>query len=85
MRSTLSTFTKHTMDRVRRRTSKKQRSMTFGGAQFAPQEPGESEERQQLGQILLQPPDHGGVDSAPARTEPAKGSDRLHPGLTKYL
>ena len=37
-----------------------------GGAQFVPQVPGKGEERQQLRQVLLQPPDPSGVSSAPA-------------------
>jgi len=53
----------------------------FGGTQFAPQMPGKSEKRQQLGQILLQPPDHRRVRSTPARTERAKGNYRLRPAL----
>jgi hypothetical protein len=61
------------MGRVRRRTSTKQRSITLVVRQFAPQVPGKSEERQQFRQVLLQPADHSGVSSAPARAEGAKG------------
>jgi len=43
-----------------------------GGAQFAPQMPGKGEERQQLRQILLQPPNHRRVSSASTRAESAK-------------
>src|SRR5437660_11001898 len=35
------------------------------GAQFAPQVAGDGEEREQLGHILLQPPDHAGLGTAP--------------------
>src|ERR1700693_5153917 len=52
-----------------------------GGAQFAPEVPGKSEERQQLRQILLQPPDHRGINSTPARAERAKGGYCLRPAL----
>src|SRR5438309_9330699 len=51
------------------------------GAQFAPQVAGEGEEREQLGQILLQPPDHGGISPAPAGAEGAKGGYGLRPAL----
>src|SRR6184192_4315509 len=80
MRSTLSTLTKQTMGRVRPHFHKAALDHV-GSAQFAPQVPGKSEERQQLRQILLQPPDHGRVSSAPARAEKAKGGYRLRPAL----
>src|SRR5438132_8620242 len=81
MRSALSTFTKHTMGRVRRRTSTKQRSIMLVVRSLRHRWRGEGEEREQLGQILLQPPDHGGISPAPAGAEGAKGGYGLRPAL----
>jgi hypothetical protein len=52
-----------------------------GGAQFAPQVAGERKERQQLGQVLLQPPHHRRVSSAPAGTKGAKRCFGLPPNF----
>src|SRR3972149_8530433 len=40
-----------------------------GGAQLAPQVPGKAKEGQQLGQVLLQPPDHAGIEPLPMKPE----------------
>ena len=71
IRSTLSTFTKHTIGRVRRRTSTKQRSMTLVVRSFGHRCRG-GEERQQLWQVAFQAAHHGPVLPPPARPEPAK-------------
>src|ERR1019366_2485527 len=81
MRSTLSTLTKQTMGRVLRRTSTTQRSMTLVVRSLRHRCRGKAKEREQLGQVLLQPPDHGGVGSAPARAEGAKGGSGLRPAI----
>jgi hypothetical protein len=81
MRSTLSTFTKQTIGRVRRRTSTKQRSITLGGAQFAPQVRGESEERQQLRQVSFQTPHQAAVVSPPTRPKMAERGFGPDPAL----
>ncbi len=51
IRATLCTFTKQTMDRVRRRTSTKQRSMMLVVRNFFHQRPAYDEERQQFRQV----------------------------------
>ena len=48
-----------------------------GGAQFAPQMPGEREEGKQLGQVALQLFDHGGIFASPASAEGAGSSHGL--------
>ena len=49
----------------------------IGGAELAPQMPGEAEERQQLRQIPFQLPDHGGIMPLPAGAEAPEGGLRL--------
>src|SRR6266496_3279016 len=49
----------------------------IGGAHLLPQVPGQSEERQQFGQIALQSPHHGPVLPQPAGAEAAKRGLRL--------
>jgi len=83
IRSTLSTLTKQNLGPRAAAHLHKAALDDVGGAQFAPQVPGESEERQQLRQVLLQPPDHSGGGSAPARAESAKGGYGLRPALSQ--
>src|SRR5450755_4810987 len=72
MRSTLSTFTKHTLGRVRRRTSTKQRSIRLVVRSFCCRMGGEGEPRQQLRQVALQLAHHGAVLPVPAFPVAAK-------------
>jgi len=67
----------------------------FGGPELSPKVFGKFEEGEQLGQILLQLFYHRGVDSPPARSEPAKrllglagvggAIDRLGSGLDRVI
>src|SRR6266851_948118 len=75
MRSTLSSLTKQTMGRVRRRTSTKQRSMTLVCAQFAPQVRRHLKKGQQLGQVLFELAHQSGISFLPVRLEGAKRPD----------
>jgi len=86
MRSTLSTFTKHTMGR----TSTKQRSITWWYA-ASPQMPGQGEHREQFRKIALQMAHHRSVVPQTTGAEAAKRGlgvgpafgqeDRLRAGL----
>src|SRR5579875_2489527 len=53
----------------------------IGGAQLAPQVLGKTEEDQQVGQIALQLPHHGGIFPTPAAAEDACGSFGLPSSL----
>ena len=59
IRSTLSTFTKHTMGRVRRRTSTKQRSITLVVRSLRHRCRGKAKNDSNSGKIAPQPPHHG--------------------------
>jgi len=72
MRSTLSTFTKHTMGRVSAAHFDEAAFDYIGGAQLLPEMRGKGEDRQQFRQIVLQAANHGAVLPQTACPEAAK-------------
>ena len=87
MRSTLSTFTKHNMGMVRRRTSAKQRSITWVVRRLRHRCRGNGKDDKQLRQVSAKPLHRAGIDALPAGAEPAESGFgsmvRLFAMLTK--
>lgn len=79
IRSTLCTLTKHTMGRVRRRTSTKHRSRTFVVQELAPERSWTLNERESLGPISSQPRHERGIRIPPPARERAGGVFSLGP------
>src|SRR5712691_10939560 len=81
MRSTLSTFTKQTIGRVRRRTSTKQRSITLVVRNLRHKCLGKAKKESSSGRSRSMPAHHGRVLPPPTRPEIAEGCFGPGPAL----